>query len=193
MFKIKASGMGCCYCGLRVTPAWENNKHRQLWSCHSQHRPFSGSPLPSKSSHFLVDSPSIHTAAIWFQLTLLGVLTTTPHFCEQIHQLSHAQFIAGFMASKYSLFSSLCLSASCAFYITQLQSLLFSEPWVMIHLLNMIRENNRKLLVSSLITLRVSFHLILKTLLQGRVISSTADSLEKTLMLEKIRGWRRRG
>ena len=120
-------------------------------------------------------------------------LTTTPHFYEQIHQLSHTQFIAGFVASKYSLFSFLCLWASFAFYITQLQSLLFSEPWVMIHLLHMVRANNRKLLVSSLITLHVSFHLILKTLLQGRVISFTADSLEKTMMLEKIRGRMRRG
>ena len=57
----------------------------------------------------------------------------------------------------------------------------------------MVRANNKKLLVSSLITLRVSFHLILKTFLQGRVISFTADSLEKTLMLEKIEGRRRRG
>lgn len=89
-----------------------NNKHSQLWSCHSQHRPFSGSPLPSKA----------HTSW-WTHLHThhCHLVPTNPprlpyhysHFCEHIHQLSHAQFIAGFVASKYSLLLPLSLSILC--------------------------------------------------------------------------------
>lgn len=93
-----------------------------LWSCHSQHRIFSGSPLPSKAHSSWWTHPPV--TATWSHPTF----PATIHSCEQTHQACCTWLITGFIGLQTTLLLPVPLVILCILS-NPTWSLLFSEPW----------------------------------------------------------------